>query len=161
MRSICPMFHNHASSILRHQRGAALAIAIFIIVVLSLIGLTVVKMVRDATMSTVVEVYGTRTEAAARSGAELFLTQLFPLSAPTQTALCPVRVGTTPQTAVLTQNLAAAGLDRCSIRVFCDRLDLSAPYQGTHFRIVSQANCHADSMQFSRQLLLEASDGIE
>lgn len=155
------MFLNPTKTPLQHQRGAALAIAIFVIVVLSLIGLTVVKMVRDATMSTVVEVYGTRTEAAARSGAELFLTQLFPLAAPTQSALCPARVSATPQTSVLSHGLAAVGLDHCTVTVFCDRLDLQAPYSGIHFRIVSQANCSADSMQFSRQLLLEASDGIE
>lgn len=144
------------------QQGAALAIAIFVIVVLALIGLTVVKLIRDSSDTTITEVYGTRTEAAARSAAEIFLTQLYPLSSNSaNSSLCPARVGNVPQTLVLQQNLAAIGLDRCEVRVYCDRLSLTTPYSGDHYRIVAQAQCSAGDFEFSRQLLLEASDGID
>ncbi|RUO50233.1 type II secretory pathway component [Pseudidiomarina aquimaris] len=144
------------------QRGAALVIAIFVIVVLALIGLTVVKLIRDSSDSTITEVYGTRTEAAARSAAEVFLTQLFPLTSNTaNSSLCPARVNSVPQSLVLQQNLNAVGLDRCTINVYCDRLSLTAPYAGDHYRILAQAQCNAGDFVFSRQLLLEASDGID
>jgi MSHA biogenesis protein MshP len=143
------------------QRGAALVIAIFVIVVLSLIGLTVTKMIRDTGDATITEVYGTRTEAAARSAAEIFLTQLFPLTSTTaNSSLCPARTANVPQTLVSQQNLAAAGLDRCQVQLFCDRLTLTSPYAGDHYRILAIADCAAGDYAFSRQLLLEASDGI-
>lgn len=156
---MCPNRMPHSAA---RQQGAALAIAIFVIVVLALIGLTVVKLIRDSSDTTITEVYGTRTEAAARSAAEIFLTQLFPLSSNTaNSSLCPARSSNTPQALVLQQNLAVTGLDRCQINVYCDRLSLSAPYTGDHYRILAVAQCAAGDFEFSRQLLLEASDGIE
>lgn len=156
------MYLNRSSHPLARQQGAALAIAIFVIVVLALIGLTVVKLIRDSSDTTIAEVYGTRTEAAARSAAEIFLTQLFPLtSMSANSSLCPARSASLPQTLVLQQNLAAAGLDRCSVSVYCDRLSLSTPYAGDHYRVLAVAQCTAGDFEFSRQLLLEASDGIE
>lgn len=155
------MYPRTSPATVSQQRGAALAIAIFVIVVLALIGLTAVKLIRDSSDSTITEVYGTRTEAAARSAAEVFLTQLFPLNSSDATSsLCPPRASQLPSTVVLQQNLDAIGLDRCQVTVQCDRLTLSAPYSGDHFRILSRAQCEAGALSFSRELLLEASDEI-
>lgn len=59
------------------HRGGALVVAIFIIVVMSILGIAMVRILGDLSRATVSEVYGARAYAAARSGAEIFLTDLF------------------------------------------------------------------------------------
>ncbi len=167
------MFHNrdqNKKNRFRHrfvgQRGGALAVAIFIIVVMSILGVAMVRILGDLGRATVSDVYGTRAYAAARSGAELFLTDLFPLDAPVDTSVCSVRDTSVPLnnpfTPDLTQAFAVPGLNGCSAEVACDYLDLGAidpAYTGTHFRIITRGICDAGDMEYSKEVILEAIDG--
>lgn len=154
------MFRSHYSSSLVKQRGAALAVAVFIIVVMSLIGMAMVRILGDSSQAIVGEVYGTRAQAAARTGAELFLTELFPHDAPAASGLCPERTAAPPPEVRAEQFFTIVGLSNCSTTVYCDRADLTAPYSGTHFRIIAQGACQAGDMTYSKELMLEASDGV-
>lgn len=69
------MFPNRAS-----QRGSALVIGIFIITVMFLMAAALVNIVSDADEGVNLEVLATRAFAAANSGADVALAQLFPLS---------------------------------------------------------------------------------
>ncbi|RUO23469.1 hypothetical protein CWE08_02150 [Aliidiomarina iranensis] len=147
------------------QRGGALAVAIFIIVVMSILGVAMVRILGDLGRATVSDVYGTRAFAAARSGAELFLTDLFPLDAPVDTSVCSVRDTSIPLdnpfTPTLSQTFAIPGLNSCRAEVACDYLDLGAidsAYTGTHFRIITRGICDAGDMEYSKQVILEAID---
>ncbi|GHF82871.1 pilus assembly PilX N-terminal domain-containing protein [Thalassotalea marina] len=62
------------------HRGSSLVIAIFIIIVLSLLGVALVRMNSTSAQSVVYEVVGTRAFQAAQSGMQLHLQKLFPLS---------------------------------------------------------------------------------
>lgn len=142
------------------QKGGALAVAIFIIVVMSIIGVAMVRILSDLGRATVSDVYGARAYAAARSGAEVFLTDLFPLNSSTNLNACPAeRVSGTPPPEQFTESFQALGLNGCEARVACDRLELSAPFSGTHFRIITQGICDTGDTTYSKQIILEAFDG--
>ena len=82
------MFHNKQVIILtsfyhlrtpnKHQ-GSSLVIAIFIIVVLSLLGAALVKMMASSQQNVAFEVLGTRAYTAAQTGVQWQLAQLFPV----------------------------------------------------------------------------------
>ncbi|WP_113907030.1 type II secretory pathway protein [Aliidiomarina celeris] len=147
-------------SFAKQQRGSALVIAVFIIVVMSIIGIAMVRILNDSSRATVSDVYGARAYAAARSGAEAFLTELFPLNGSTNSALCEPRAAALPINTVFTGTYNQPGLVNCSATVYCDRLELSSPFSGTHFRIITEGTCSAGTMNYSKQIILEASDGI-
>lgn len=155
------MFRKHRRQSPYSQRGAALAVAVFIIVVMSLIGMAMVRILGDATSATVGEVLGARAQTAARSGAEALLVDLFPLnSANANDTICPVRTASVPATIVVQNNYSVDGLANCSATVYCDQAELSAPYSGIHFRILAQGSCGAGDMTYSKEIMLEASDGV-
>ncbi len=64
--------------ILKTQQGSALVVAIFIIIVMSLLGATLVSMLDSSQESVAYEVLGTRAYTAAQSGAQWQLGQIFP-----------------------------------------------------------------------------------
>ncbi|WP_417665864.1 hypothetical protein [Pseudidiomarina sp.] len=154
------MFPKPRVSSPRHQRGAALAVAVFIIVVMSLIGTAMVRILGDSSSATVSEVYGARAQAAARTGAELFLVELFPHDAPVNSSLCAVRTAAPPAVARAEQVFSINGLTNCSTTVYCDKAVLSNPYSGEHFRIVAEGICAVGDMTYSKEIMLEASDGV-
>lgn len=154
------MFPKHGSHALGKQRGAALAVAVFIIVVMSLIGMAMVRILGDSSQAIVSEVYGTRAEAAARTGAELFLTELFPHDAPAASGICPERSSAEPPEVRPEQTFTINGLTNCSTTVYCDRVNLGAPYSGTHFRIITEGQCQVGDLTYSKVIMLEASDGV-
>lgn len=140
-------------------QGAALPVALFIIVVMALVGAALVRIVVDTSAGVVNDVIGQRAFNAARSGAELFLVQLFPLDEPTNESLCEERdaaLSPDDNVAVYTESFTTAGLHGCSAHVYCD---FAAAEGITHFRIVSQGRCDAGDLSYTKELLLEASDG--
>lgn len=143
------------------QRGATLAIVIFIIVVMSILGLAMVRLLANAGLSTVSDVMGARAQAAARSGAEVVLTQLFPLNEGTNAEQCVERTDNLPTNIQFRTEYNIQGLQSCRVEATCDRLELSEPYRGYHFRIVSTGFCTAGNQTYSKQLVLEASEGVE
>ncbi|MGL4894082.1 MAG: MSHA biogenesis protein MshP, partial [Shewanella sp.] len=66
----------------RRQGGSALVIGIFVITVMFLLAAALINIVEDADSGLTQEVWGTRALAAANSGADAALAQLFPLAAP-------------------------------------------------------------------------------
>lgn len=154
------MFHKQPNYSLHHQRGAALAVAVFIIVVMSLIGMAMVRILGDASSATVSEVLGARAQTAARSGAEAVLVQLYPLGENVKNDVCPTRTSDQPSTSVLQKSYNIDGLKGCSVNVLCDQIELSTPYSGIHFRIIVQGSCSAGELTYSKEIMLEASDGV-
>jgi len=63
----------------QQQQGSALVIAIFIIVVMTLLGTTLVRMISSTAETIAYEVIGTRAYQAAQAGAQRKMSELFPL----------------------------------------------------------------------------------
>lgn len=147
-------------SIPNKQKGAALAVVIFIIVVMALIGASLVRLLSSGSNAVVSEVSGSRAYHAAQSALQLTLTDLFPLNATgANTSLCSARVVGNPAPLLTSYTYTAAGLASCSADVYCDQLELTAPFQGHHFRLRAQGICTVGTETYSREILIEASDG--
>lgn len=132
------------------QRGGALVVAIFIIVVMSILGIAMVRILGDLSRATVSEVYGARAYAAARSGAEIFLTDLFPFDQPVAASECTS----------VSYSFTADGLNQCSADIDCVAYTIPAPFSGQHFRIVAEGVCSVGATNYSKRIILEATDGV-
>ncbi|MGX5913130.1 type II secretory pathway protein [Aliidiomarina sp. Khilg15.8] len=138
-------------SSLRRQRGSSLIVAIFIIVVMSILAAVIARVLSASSRATVDEVYGSRALAAANSGAQIFMTDLFPLgSKGASNAACNTGRN---------QTFNVEGLQSCSATVNCEERDYSNDHQLTHFRITATGQCSAAGKTYSRQIIVEAVDG--
>jgi MSHA biogenesis protein MshP len=142
------MFPN---SSLHAQRGSSLVIAIFIIVVMSILAAVIARVLSASSRATVDEVYGSRALAAANSGAQIFMTDLFPLGTEgADSAAC---------SAGRSETFASEGLQGCNATVSCVEREFVDDYQLTHFRITATGQCNAAGNNYSRQIIVEAVDG--
>lgn len=135
----------------KQQQGSALVVAIFIIVVMSVLAAVIARVISTTSASSVDEVYGARAFHAANSGAQIFLTNLFPLGE--QGAVSNVCSNEA------SESFISEGLQGCSARVTCESTDFAAEYQLTHFRIISIGQCSAAGNNYSREIMIEAVDG--
>ena len=127
------------------QRGSALVIAVFVIVVMLALTLSLSRLLLSGSETVVYEVQGTRTLFAAQSGLELALTELFPLSAPT--ANC---------TAVSTgRTFSGPALQGCSVTISCAGYTAPVADAVPIYKLVSTADCSAGGFQTRRTVQLE------
>lgn len=138
-------------SSLQNQRGSSLVVAIFIIVVMSILAAVIARVLSASSRATVDEVYGSRALAAANSGAQVFMTDLFPLGQDgASSAACSTGRN---------QAFTSPGAERCDVVVTCQERDYTSDYQLTHFRITATGQCNAAGKNYSRQIIVEAVDG--
>ncbi|WP_417683159.1 pilus assembly PilX family protein [Pseudidiomarina aquimaris] len=142
------------------QRGAALAIALFVLLIVALLGLTLVRALNDSANAVASDVLGTRAQLAAQSGVQLLMTELYPLDAGLNTSVCPARVSNEPPV-VRNYTFSADGLTQCSTSVRCSQLQLNSPYSGTHIRIIAEGSCNGGDFTYSKRILVEVGDGIQ
>ncbi len=75
------MSHSKQPRSLNSQSGSAIVIAIFVIIIVSLLGAALVSLQRDSAKGTSYEVYAARAYLSAYSASEIALATLFPLDA--------------------------------------------------------------------------------
>lgn len=134
------------------QRGSALVVAIFIIVVMSILAAVIARVLTTTSASSVDEVYGARAFHAANSGAQVFLTSLFPLG---EDGAANSACNSTIPVQDFTQSDTA--LKNCTAEVSCEFAEFSE-YTLTHYRIISVGRCTVGDRQYSREVILEAID---
>ncbi len=127
----------------RHQRGSALVIGIFVITVMFLLASALINIVKDADEGLTQEVWGTRALAAANSGADAALAQLFPLNGGAPS--CQASSEWTPPDVV--------GFHACSVTISCNAYSVGTL---TQYRINSMAICESGETRVSRQVEVEA-----
>jgi len=134
------------------QRGSMLVMALFVIVVLSLLGLAVVQVLSDSNKSTVYEVYGARAFNAANSGADHALADIFgpSVSGPTlgRCAAVNSKTYTLPKTAI-------SGFSGCELVIECSEFTVNET-GFTHYRVQSEARCNAGDFKTVRMVAVEA-----
>lgn len=126
------------------QRGSALVVAIFVIVVTGLLVATLATLVRTSSDSVVTEVYGTRAFTAAQSGLQQGMNQLFPLDGEMQSC-------SAVQSSMDFTN--AEGLQNCKVDIACSS-DTYASDE--HYRLVATGQCTVGSQTTARVLAMEA-----
>lgn len=130
------------------QRGSALVVALFIIIVMGLLVASMSKLVVSSSESISFEVLGTRAFFAAQSGMERSLSLLYALDASVLTS-CPA----TPDI-----NFGAAGtdgLEQCNVSMSCSASNSSLESGITHFYLVSTATCGTGAFTSSRTIEME------
>ena len=146
-------FQGFATTSPAKQQGSALVIGIFVITVMFLMASALINVLEDADEQVNLEVWGTRALAAANSGADSALAQLFPLDA--SIATCNANSNwLVPD---------VPGFHACIVALTCN-----ATLVGTvnHYRITSTATCetgdcvndNGNCLRVNRQVEVEARD---
>lgn len=121
---------------LTKQRGSALIIGVFIITVMFLLAATLINVLDDADQQISLEVWGTRAFAAANSGADRALAELFPVD----------QVGVGACNANTNWNIGTdtglVGFHGCSVNIRCNAVTTTTlPINMTQYLITSTATC--------------------
>ncbi len=134
------------------QQGSALVIGVFIITVMFLMASALINILQDADEQVNIEVLGTRAFAAANSGAEAALAQLFPLDV-LSSDCAAVSDSWTPPNVV--------GFSGCRVELTCSENVYATQIQ---YLISSEATCSAGNcdgescMRVNRKVEVEARD---
>ncbi|WP_448565570.1 PilX N-terminal domain-containing pilus assembly protein [Thalassotalea ganghwensis] len=128
--------------------GSALVVAIFVIIVISLLGVALIKMLSTEAESIAYEVMGTRAFQAAQSGMQRQLQQVFPLSSPARACLAPAQTFSFAAT-----NAQGRGLTNCQAFVTCNQDVVNeVPY----YQLTSEGQCQIAGVITSRKIAVEA-----
>lgn len=133
-----------AANSVKRQTGSALVIAVFIIVVMLALVVSLSRLLLSSSEALVYEVQGTRAFFAAQSGLELTLTEVFPRNGSSQCHTSTVL------------RFADEGLIGCEARVSCVQQALPANSVATSlYQLTSIGRCVADEFVTSRTLVVE------
>lgn len=125
------------------QSGFSLPVAIFILVIMALIGTALVSLTQSSHQSLSQEVISTRAFYAAESGAQVALGQLFSLTGAAANCAAPYS----------TINFTATAMDGCSASVSC----MSNTINGkTYYTLTSTGTCRFATLSATRQIELMA-----
>ncbi|WP_416307206.1 type II secretory pathway protein [Neptunicella sp. SCSIO 80796] len=143
MKSIFPM---HLK-----QTGSMLVISIFIIIVMTVLGLAMTSMLSTSADSVVTEVYGVRAQQAARTGLEQHLLKVFPANDDANLTACE-----TVQNHIFA---ATPGLQNCEYTSRCTPVAYTLSTGNvTSFNFTSEGKCESGTMTVSRTIKVDALD---
>lgn len=139
----------------KKQQGSAIVLALFIIVVMSLLGTAMVRMLSANAENIVYEVVGTRAYFAAQAGMQEGLHNIYPLQAPAEdcTALSPI-----PFTLV-NRNYSNEGLLNCSATVIvtnCESIETAVGVFEHFYLIESTGQCTAGDITTTRTIEVQS-----
>ncbi len=123
----------------RRQHGFSLPIAIFILVIMSLIAAAAVSIMQSGMTGVSNEVLSTRAFYAAESGAQAAMNQLFPLNG--AAANCPANYSSI--------NHSSTGLANCTSSAQCSSQTIASK---TYYTITSTGVCSAGDLAATRQV---------
>lgn len=153
-KSTCSYQRNNLS-ITKRQSGSALMMAIFVIIVISLLGASLVNMLDSSHENVAFEVIGTRAYTAAQTGIQWQLSQIFPLD-----LVAPLDLGgqACQTQATIDLNIPPLpnidGLAGCQIAdITCTNFDHAGT---TYYTITSTGQCNIDNEVTSRTIMVEA-----
>jgi MSHA biogenesis protein MshP len=161
LKPLCRQLISPKKHSIKAQQGSALVIAVFIIVIMTVLGLALVRMLGASSESIAYEVIGTRAYATAQTGAQWAGREIFPLGTGT-TLHCDGRIvseSSASTSAIQTLNPPsgisnATGLAGCEIsKLTCEDLK----YDGVaYFTITSTGQCNVGAVITSRTIVIEA-----
>lgn len=123
-------------------------IAIFVIIVISLLGASLMSLQRDSAEGTSYEIYASRAYLAAYSASEIALAKLYPLGS-TMASAANCTVG------ALSAASSTGGFYGCSANYTCSE---TSDAVATRYKIVATAVCQNSQINTRRQITVEATD---
>jgi MSHA biogenesis protein MshP len=141
------MFLKHAikNSRLTTHSGSALVLALFIIIIVTLLGTALVRMISSNAETIAYEVLGTRAYQAAQAGAQITLEEVFPLST---AGVCNAINPNNPN-----DFTGIDGLDNCQAIVGCTDRTVDGI---TYYTITSTGQCEFLEIFTSRTIEVQA-----
>ncbi len=138
----------------KKQQGSAIVLAIFVIVIVSLIGAALVSLQRDSAKGTSYEVYAARAYLSAYSASEIALVSLFPLN----TSAANITNCSEPPLTNIPVNLGGdTGFHGCTANYKCEILSpVNSASLPTSYKVVSTAVCENAQTVTRRQISVEA-----
>lgn len=144
------------------QRGSAIMVALFVIVIMALLAVAMGRFLVDSGEKNTVEVRGVRALMAAQSGLEIALYQLFPNRSGAELPAACSRV------AASRAFDKDPGLSGCRVSVSCNEIQASQGGEtSTTYRLTSLGTCGTQAQAganpdfaVSRTLVAEAFDGV-
>ncbi len=134
---------------LQRQQGSMLVIALFVIIVLAMLGATMSKMVIASNMSVVTDLTGLRAKHAANAGLEVLGGMAFPLDTPIQT--CNSTINSNADFSAIT------GFGNCTYTASCNSISVTKNGNQHYFyRFTSEGACQVGDSIVSRTLSVEA-----
>lgn len=133
---------------IKKQSGSAVVLAIFVIIVISLLGASLVSLQRDSAQGTSYDVYAARAYFAAYSASEVALMDAFPLKIPGVSAICNdvIEKPSLPN---------SVGFHGCEVEYLCTPIPASAGI-ATSYQVISTATCGNSQTHTRRQLIVKA-----
>ncbi len=164
------MFHNFRPTFnplgsYKKQKGSVLVLAIFIMVVMLLLGAALVRLLSSSAESIAYEVVGTRAYNAANTGLQAKLSALFPLNTTAlqcdeSTPVASLVDGAPPPVDTISSNYLPSlngvpGLANCEVtRMVCSNFKQD---DVTYYRLTSTGECLMDGSEVtSRTIVVEA-----
>jgi len=142
------MFLKITKKMKRHnaQNGSALVLAIFIIVVMTLLGSALVRMMSSTAETVAYEVIGTRAYQAAQAGAQRKLGEVFPLL---------------PNAGICADNVAPYAFSTITGLENCEAVDVRCSEDATvdeivYYTITSTGQCRVAGVFTSREIEIKA-----
>lgn len=142
------LHRNQGSGSAKTQKGSALIIAVFIIIVISMLGASLASLQRDSAQGTSYEIYAARAYLAAYSAGEIALARVFPLKISGAIPTC-TNVDTT---ATLPNSV---GFHGCTVNYICAE---TSDAIATRYKVSSTAVCKNAQINTRRQITVEATD---
>jgi len=140
------MYRNSLNINRIRQSGSALVIAIFILVIMTLVGSALIRMQNSSAETVVYEVMGTRAYAAAQTGLQWQLKEIFPLNT-TGITLCKANI-------IEPTISGVEGLKDCQFNITCDE---SIEHDGVqYYTLTSTGSCQVAGIKTSRIIEIEA-----
>ena len=136
------------SPLAKKERGSSLVIAIFILVVMSVLGAAMINMLRSNEQTYAYEVLGTRAYAAAQSGVQRKLQELF-LSKISVADAC------SSSSSEYFDDYVIQGLNNCKATVSCSS-KLHAESVIRYFTVSSNGQCDINGEKTSRTIEVRA-----
>lgn len=127
------------------QRGSALVVAIFVIVVMGLLASALFGLFGSASQSSVANVGGARANFAAKTGVQHAFLKLFPTA------------GGAADCSVSNLTFVEEGLKNCSAEVTCTEIAVTS-LSATLYRLEATGSCELGTDTYTRRLLAEATD---
>tara|TARA_R110002012_G_scaffold4909_1_gene22378 strand:- start:3251 stop:3730 length:480 start_codon:yes stop_codon:yes gene_type:complete len=130
------------------QQGSSLVIAIFVIIVLSILGAALVNMLDSSQEAVAYEVLGTRAYTAAQSGLQWQLSEVFPLGG--DAVVCKSQADIDSNTPLISN---ITGLKQCKVSVECTDFERESI---RYYVIKSTGQCEIDGEITSRTVEVDA-----
>ena len=137
--------HKRNKTVQTTQQGSALMLAMFIIIVLTLLGSALMKVLSTSSETIAQEVIGTRALMAAKSAIQAELTLLFPLNSTSTCPLAPLAPSTSSHD-FSTAGKNVNGLYHCTAKTSCSWYATHPQTSEKFYRITSTGKCASSAL---------------